>query len=383
LLVVMYVELNVVGMITLLLLLRNIRHSEIKEHPIDQLLFNMVMWTILFIFLFDTGMWLSDGKKEGIFYVINYLSATMYYVLNSVLCVLWLSYTDYKIYESLIDLKKRLPFYSVPAIFCAVLSLCSPFSGWFFVIDTENIYARGDLIWIMEVVGAFYLLSSAMLPVLDYRKSRWKESKKVNFYLVMFPVSILLCTVVQFFFYGLSIIWIGALLACISLYINIQNREITTDHLTGLFNRRRLEQHLQRRSKAKRKGNILFAVMMDMDDFKKINDTQGHATGDIVLKKTAEILKQCSEGSEDLVARLGGDEFVIVGERNSEDEIIDLMERIMSTAEQYNDMHDFSYEIKISMGYSVIQEGDTIDLLLNNADKEMYRNKSKRKEINK
>ncbi|MGB0719058.1 MAG: PleD family two-component system response regulator [Bdellovibrionales bacterium] len=85
-----------------------------------------------------------------------------------------------------------------------------------------------------------------------------------------------------------------------------------TDTLTGLYNRRYLEVHLDKLLQQNREGKKLLAVLMiDIDHFKGVNDTHGHAVGDEVLKEFAKRL-QASTRSFDLVARLGGEEFTVI-----------------------------------------------------------------------
>jgi diguanylate cyclase (GGDEF)-like protein len=84
-----------------------------------------------------------------------------------------------------------------------------------------------------------------------------------------------------------------------------------TDPLTGLLNRRafleEMERHIDRLDREEQPGTLLFA---DLDDFKLVNDSQGHEAGDEVLQRTATILRNAVRPS-DVVARLGGDEFAL------------------------------------------------------------------------
>ena len=84
------------------------------------------------------------------------------------------------------------------------------------------------------------------------------------------------------------------------------------DSLTGLFNHRRLHQELSRElERARRKGEFLSLIMMDLDEFKSLNDTHGHVAGDVALRSMANVLESsCRPG--DVVGRYGGDEFLII-----------------------------------------------------------------------
>jgi len=116
-----------------------------------------------------------------------------------------------------------------------------------------------------------------------------------------------------------------------------------------------------------------------LDEFKSINDKNGHISGDEALVKMAELLRTACKGSDDFIARMGGDEFIIVGERNETGEIKQLMEEIYSSTSAYNQSHQKNYTLLPSMGYSVFGKDDTLDSFLAAADKEMYRNKLERK----
>lgn len=165
-----------------------------------------------------------------------------------------------------------------------------------------------------------------------------------------------MASIIQIMFFGVSIIWVCAMIAFASIYINIQNGEISTDHLTGLYNRRRLDEHFQRRMKLRKKDHLLFAIMIDLDDFKKINDEHGHAAGDNALIEVSELLRQVCKGSDDFIARMGGDEFVVLGERTKTEDIIRLMDNISSAAAEYNFSHKLGYLLQPSMGYSVYKK---------------------------
>lgn len=375
----LYTEINIVGAALLLLLLHNMNKSGFKAISVDQRLFNGIMLLNLLIFLFDTGMWLADGNPLPVLRVVNYFVTTLYYIFNPLICFHWLLYTDFKIYESKSGLVKRIRFYAIPAIVSAIMSLASVLTEWLFVIDEGNNYSRGPLFLVMAFSAFFYLALACAISLNDVRKNGWEENKSVNLYLVIFPVVLIVAATIQILFFGVSIIWICCMLACVSIYINIQNGQISTDHLTGLYNRRRLDQYLQRRTKVRRVGEILFAIMLDLDEFKSINDNYGHIEGDKALIRIAELLRQVCKGSDDFIARMGGDEFVVVGERAELGELEQLMNEMHARVFEYNQNRRSNYALSFSMGYSVFRQGDTVDSFLASADKAMYRSKHERK----
>jgi diguanylate cyclase (GGDEF)-like protein len=375
----LYAEINIIGIVLLLLFLNNMNRISHKKIPVDQYIFNACMIANILIFALDTGMWMVDGKQSAVLRAVNYAVTMLYYVSNPFICFLWLMYTDYKIYESRNGLFKRICLYIIPCAINTVLSFLSLFTGWLFTIDANNTYMRGPYFWVMAFIALLYLAVSFGMSLKDVMIHGWEENKNVNIHLVVFPIGIIAASVIQIMYFGVSIIWVCAMIAFASIYINIQNGEISTDHLTGLYNRRRLDEHFQRRLKMRKKEHQLFAIMLDLDDFKKINDQYGHAAGDEALIEISELLRQVCKGSDDFIARMGGDEFVILGERAKTKEITELMEEISVAALACNERRQLDYLLQPSMGYSVYKEGDTVHSFFATADQAMYRNKQERK----
>lgn len=375
----LYAEINVVTIVLLLLFLNNMNRKKNKNIPLDQYIYSICIVVNIFICIFDTGMWIFNGDQLALSRTMNYFMTVLYYISNPLICLLWLIYTDFKIYESKKSLLRRIRFYVIPCVISMVFSLASLFTGWLFIIDKNNNYTRGPYFGVMAICALVYLLLSCGISVHDILKNGWQENKSVNIHLVMFPIGMIVVTLIQIRFFGISIIWVCSMLAFASIYINIQNREISTDHLTGLYNRRRLDEHLQRKRNMQKNEYKLFAIMLDLDEFKSINDKYGHAIGDKALVKMAELLRQACKDSDDFIARMGGDEFLIVGERTETEEIKRLMEEISLSATAYNKQCKSDWFILPSMGYSVFQKDDTIDSFLANVDQEMYKNKQERK----
>lgn len=376
----LYAEINIIGIVLLWLFLNNMNRNKHRKVPLDQAIFNAVMIMNIVIFILDMGMWMADSKDSVVLTFVNQTVTMLYYVSNPLICLVWLLYTDYKINESKNGLIRRFRYYVIPFLINAVLSVMSLFTGWLYTIDANNTYARGPYFWVMALAALIYLLYSFGLAVKDVLKHGWKTNTNVNIHLVIFPIGIIVASVLQILFFGLSIIWVCTMIAIASIYINIQNTETSTDHLTGLYNRRRLDEHFIRKSKVRKADQVLFAIMIDLDDFKKINDQFGHATGDEALIVMSELLREACKGNEDFITRMGGDEFVILGERPNTEEVEKLMKRIDDLALAVHDQRQLVYALKPSMGYSIYKSTDTINTFFASADKAMYQNKLSRKE---
>ncbi len=377
----LYTEINVVGIVILFLLLHSTSRSGLKDSPLDQRIFNSIMATNILIFLLDTGMWMLDGQPSFAAWTANIVVTTFYYISNPFICFVWLLYVDYKIYESKAALRRRALFYSAPLLLSTILSLISPFTRWYFVIDAQNRYVRGPYFFIMAVVSFVYLLLASGICLYDFFKKGWEKDRSINLLLAVLTLLNILSAMVQTMFFGVSIIWICTMLGCVSIYINLQNREISTDYLTGLYNRRRLDQYLQRRLHAPRGDRLFFSILLDLDEFKSINDNLGHHIGDETLVRVAQLLRRACKGHDDFIARMGGDEFIIVGERATVQEIEALMSNIDTLANKHNQEEKTNYPLLISMGYSVLSQQDTLDSFLAIADKRMYTNKQLRKQL--
>lgn len=149
------------------------------------------------------------------------------------------------------------------------------------------------------------------------------------------------------------------------------------DNLTGLPNRLLLKDRLDQSFKRARREKCQVAVLfLDLDEFKKINDTLGHKVGDEVLKQAARRI-QALLRKEDTVARLGGDEFVILLDRLDRAEDASLVARkVLSTLQQPFTIANRELYIGVSIGISIFpQDGEDSDKLVRNADIAMYRAK--------
>ena len=158
-----------------------------------------------------------------------------------------------------------------------------------------------------------------------------------------------------------------------------------TDGLTGIANRRYLDEHLTKKLLlAKQENAPLSVLMMDVDSFKNFNDHYGHLAGDDCLKKIAQAFKNAVQRKEDFVARFGGEEFVLVLPDTAKDGAEKIAKEMLESVISMKITHEWnsaSPYVTLSIGGATFQPFDSIDdsKLLKRADEALFRAKEKGK----
>lgn len=149
-----------------------------------------------------------------------------------------------------------------------------------------------------------------------------------------------------------------------------------SDPVTGLANRRRVEEDLERMiSRSRRRGEEVALLFLDLDDFKAINDRHGHAVGDRLLAETADRLQRSIRAS-DLAGRVGGDEFVVLLDIIDAAAARDQVKRIRSEVERPMRIGETEIHLRASVGLAVFpHDADSVAGLLDVADRAMYETK--------
>jgi diguanylate cyclase (GGDEF)-like protein len=162
-----------------------------------------------------------------------------------------------------------------------------------------------------------------------------------------------------------------------TLQNQIIEQQSFTDPLTEIYNRRSLDPIAgQFISQARRRKTPLIFLMVDADGFKEINTRFGHLTGDFVLAEIAGILKLSIRGS-DAVVRYGGDEFLILLSETTSVGAQNVVERINEKLAEWNAVgHLQNCLISLSIGTAEWQDGNTLDEMLDAADRSMYEEKN-------
>jgi diguanylate cyclase (GGDEF)-like protein len=155
----------------------------------------------------------------------------------------------------------------------------------------------------------------------------------------------------------------------------------TRDNLTGLYNRHFFNEMIQiEEQKAKRANCSLSIIMIDIDNFKYINDTFGHLMGDHLLVVTANLIRDNVRPS-DIVVRYGGDEFLIVAFGITREEALSIVHRLHKNVAKWNKKNNKKgLHLSLSIGCSIWKPGDDLLKVIEEADKEMYKDKAAKRD---
>jgi diguanylate cyclase (GGDEF)-like protein len=257
-----------------------------------------------------------------------------------------------------------------------MLALLSPYASFLFYFTPDGFFRRGPLIFVMILILYLYLGGACVLIVI-----KRKAVTAVKYYtLLSFCLTPMMMGTIQAFSYGVTLVWPAMTLTMLLIHLNIQSQILNTDYLTGLYNRRQLDKYMLSKIESKRPDSTIAAIMMDIDNFKSINDLYGHKMGDEALETMALILKKVFSHN-DFIARYAGDEFVVVMDLQHENDINPILKRLNNNLDHFNKNSGSPYDLSISYGVDIYHEKThmTADKFLHHLDELMYYNKRRKK----
>ena len=317
----------------------------------------------------DTISSILDGQPGNAVRIILYIVNTCSFITTVMLLTAWLLFLF-----AFFDGKLKKPHFlltHIPMLVGIILILANPFLPLFFTITPENTYLRLPGYYVLVVVELAILASSILYHFIDKR-----HAEPFQFYsMVIFLAPILIGVILQACFYGVSLQWPSVAIGIVGLFLTIQNQSIYRDSLTGLYNRAYLI-YLQQRYRLKNVS--LAAIMIDLNDFKNINDQFGHQMGDKALIEAARTFVSIV-GKKGNVIRYAGDEFLIFI-RSPEKGIGEtFIRQIDETFARQNQTEERPYFLSVSMGFLEyrLNSSNSLDDLLFRIDEKMYEAKKR------
>ncbi|MFA7507732.1 MAG: diguanylate cyclase, partial [Bacilli bacterium] len=272
--------LNLYSVIILVVILYNLYRKYGINDRITKIFLYMIYITIAML-IFD-GLGRFDGLSRPYFVYFNKIGNTISFILNSVLPSLYFLFILEIV--SINKIKKRI-FLSI-AIFIflifSTLSIISVFStndNYLFYINEDNIYMRGKLFFLTVMYTGLLLLGATLIVFIN----RKKVDRRLFTSLFFFPIPPIIGIILQSIFYGTSLICLGVTISALFVHMHLQAIQMNTDYLTKIYNRRKLIFKLKDLILKAKPDKTFTGILIDIVEFKNINDSYGHQFGDLVL----------------------------------------------------------------------------------------------------
>ena len=194
--------------------------------------------------------------------------------------------------------------------------------------------------------------------IVIYIKFRNTVKRYFFFPMEAFMLPAFIGSLIQGLFFGISVTWIANTVALNALYLNLLSERTFIDVLTGVYNRGYFNRCLKRLGTGA--DDFASGMMIDLNDFKAINDNLGHDIGDMALKDVGELLiVNLPDGA--LAARTGGDEFFVLVPGSLTPTVDDIRERIEQAVRAFNAENNRPYTINFSIGTALYDPADGED----------------------
>ncbi len=231
----------------------------------------------------------------------------------------------------------------------------------------------------MITVPVIYVAAAVLYTVGRARRVENPVEKKRHLLVGLLPLIVIAGGIVQTLLVPTTPLFcFTCTILMLALYIHSMETRISMDPLTGLNNRGQLHRYVSQRSNVRMEGRRTFVVMIDVNDFKGINDTYGHAEGDRALILISGALRKAvnSRSTPTFLGRYGGDEFILIAHPTDEKGVEQLAGEIRAQIRSACKTAETPYELSVGIGYDeLLNEPDTIQKCMQRADHKLYLDK--------
>lgn len=357
---------NIIGIILLaVMIVCNLWRLQNRTHANKNLL--AMMFLTLLSCIADPISYTMKGLPGLLPKFTVYATSTWLFAANMLAVFCWNRFLAYYLNGSMSKWSRRM--LDTTVSIGLLLLLINFFHPIVFSIDNENLYSRG-------VFYSFFLIVDYLLVInslVTYYKSKRNGGLLKFFPIWVYIIPIFIGGVVQSLFYGISVIPTSIAISIAGILASLQNEMIYRDALTGIFNRAYLDYKLKKFEKRPKQG--ITGLMLDLNDFKRINDEFGHSIGDEALIATTKILQKAI-GSHGIVIRYAGDEFIALINTQDESVTQTYIDKIQHLFENYNQNSGMPYKLSASIGsHKLNLKEESVDSFINTIDSRMYENK--------
>ena len=372
-----YLEVNIICILILLMIMENVR-DENRALKTYNIYLKLLISVTLFLAC-DLLVGVFIGTMFPVSKFILLLSNSLYFLFGVLNVYYFNEYLGVRT-EFIQDSKGNVV-RVLPVLIVIIMLVVNLFVKNIFFIDEFNLYHQGKMLFLYYVISYSYFINVMVNFVTTWKKE--KRSQQEFKKLVIWALLPLVALIIQIFNHRTTLIGVGFTISVLMIFLDGAKSNSTIDELTGINNRRAF--NISANKLFSDNNNVMFLMLADVNDFKKINDEYGHLMGDRALVDIAFLLKMAIKKTKKnyFLARFGGDEFIIVGKYDNEDTIKELIDSIKKEEDLINNSNK-SYKITMSIGYAIKNNSHlSVDDLISEADATMYANKKQLKNKNK
>lgn len=305
---------------------------------------------------------------------LQFFFKTMFLVFLNLAVFAWVGYSETEMGNREFNNVDYMKVIFLPILFILVVVCTNGYTKVIFDIDAHGKYHMEDLFQAQMGIYVLYtgITGIRMLGKAMYESDPTRKSQMLQ--MGSFPMSFLLSWLLKILIGDeFPVICVFVTLWLLFVFVGSTSEQVSTDKLTQIHNRQNLLTYIN--MKIRTHEDRLFLIMMDIDYFKRINDTYGHQEGDQALIRTANALKSAVQSMtrRPYLARYGGDEFMVVAEAENIEEIQALCEEIQNQLDYFGTWSEKKYQMSLSIGIAEWQEDMKQKDLIEAADQTLYR----------
>lgn len=310
---------------------------------------------------------------------LSFIINSAYHMFTGVVSYLWFLFSESEQESKTVKTKVGLVISIIPLLVLIGLVGGSAVHGWIFSIDSEGVYHRGDFYLVLILICYIYMVTTSVKALVkSFMKKHFLDRQHFRS-LAAFCITPALAGVLQVLFVGSPMLSAGIAFAALQVYMNSTEQLVSVDPMTQLNNRKQLEHHLYHKMKSKSDSKELIVFIMDLDYFKRINDTYGHVEGDEAILIAADVIKRIVSRTNFFACRYGGDEFVVVAETPRDYKPKEFIAELNDALLQATEERGKPYTLHFSVGYKRYDETIAdVPSFIAAADEGLYRIKNSR-----
>ena len=367
-----YAGANIVCLIIFgIMLARDLLNVDRQE---KQIKYDHALVSFMLYFVSDT-LWAAIDSgliKATMFWVI--LTNSLNYLLMAAITYMWLRYV--MAVEQVPNRERKINKFAVlfpflvSTVALVVNYIVAPGS-----LINDDLTATTALSVYLVAVPYIYIAAIIVYTMRKAKSEVNRQEKRRHIYIGIFPLMVVFGGMLQMILLPTTPIFcFSCTILMLIIYIQSMETQISIDPLTSLNNRGQILRYISQEPSHK-DDKKTFVVMIDVNDFKKINDTFGHAEGDKALIIVADSLRNVVKNLHmpTFLGRYGGDEFIIIAHPYAEKELESLVDEIRAQIKELCEKNEARYLISVSAGYDELLPGsDTFQKCIQRADSKLY-----------